>query len=223
MAKKLFFLMICSCVLFSASSFAQEEQVPKTVRTIQEGDILQVMVYGTEDPLLSRGLKVRVDPQGEIKLPFMGDIRVDGLLEGEAAEIIESKLAKNYLTRPQVVLFIETYTRADEARWQAIGVYYIFGEVNNPGRYYIVPKPDVTTEKYRTWEVGGASSVVDAIFLAEGFTDIANTNGVFVRRGTDGNVRKLRVPVGRIYKTGDMSRDIKLEDGDIIIVPESWF
>ena len=82
----------------------------------------------------------------------------------------------------------------------------IFGQVKRPGNY-----------PYRY-----GMTVVDAITLAGGFTDIANTNGVKVVREVNGKKKTIKVPVGYILKTGDRKKDIVLEEKDTIIVPESW-
>ncbi len=82
----------------------------------------------------------------------------------------------------------------------------IFGEVRRPGAY-----------PYRA-----GMTVTEAISLAGGFTDLADTNAVRVIK--EGQKKKaIKVPVGYILKSGDKSRDIPLEDGDTIVVPESWF
>jgi len=82
----------------------------------------------------------------------------------------------------------------------------IFGQVKKPGNY---------PYKY-------GMTVVDAITLAGGFTDIADTNGVKVVREFEGEKKTIKVPVGYILKTGDRKKDIPLEEKDTIIVPESW-
>ena len=33
----------------------------------------------------------------------------------------------------------------------------------------------------------------------------------------------MRVPVASILSRGDMSKDVKLKEGDTIVVPEAWF
>jgi len=82
----------------------------------------------------------------------------------------------------------------------------IFGQVKRPGNY---------PYKY-------GMTVVDAITLAGGFTDIADTNNVKVVRDVGGKKKTIKVPVGYILKTGDRKRDIPLEEKDTIIIPESW-
>jgi len=87
------------------------------------------------------------------------------------------------------------------------GTISIFGQVKQPGRHPF--KKGLT--------------VVDAIAMAGGFTDVAARNAVKVIRKQDGSDKAIKVPVGYILSSGDTSRDIELHDGDSIVVPESWF
>ncbi len=59
--------------------------------------------------------------------------------------------------------------------------------------------------------------------MAGGFTTVASQNAVKVIREKDGKKETLKVPVGYILKTGNVSRDVELEEEDTIVVPESWF
>ncbi|MCM8787710.1 MAG: polysaccharide biosynthesis/export family protein [Candidatus Omnitrophica bacterium] len=82
----------------------------------------------------------------------------------------------------------------------------VFGQVRKPGNY-----------PYKR-----GISVVDIISLAGGFTDIADRNAVKIVRKVNGKKKTIKVPVGYILKSGDKSRDVLLEAGDTVVVPESW-
>lgn len=84
---------------------------------------------------------------------------------------------------------------------------FVFGEVKKPGSYPL--------EKETT--------VVEAITMAEGFTDIAAPNRTRIIRSEAGKERTIPVNVKDITKGGDKSKDITLKPGDIIVVPESFF
>ena len=90
---------------------------------------------------------------------------------------------------------------------EAYGTFTIYGEVGAPGNYYI--SEDLTA--------------MDAIILAGNFTEYASKNGVKIIRYVDGKRKAIKVPAGYIIKTGNRSKDVFLEDGDTIVVPESWF
>ncbi|MDD5194299.1 MAG: polysaccharide biosynthesis/export family protein [Candidatus Omnitrophica bacterium] len=82
----------------------------------------------------------------------------------------------------------------------------VFGQVKRSGSYPYTPDMTVT----------------EAISLAGGFTDVADTNAVKVVREGEKKKKTIKVPVGYILKTGDKSRDLPLQDGDTVVVPESW-
>jgi polysaccharide export outer membrane protein len=94
---------------------------------------------------------------------------------------------------------------------EALGTVDVYGQVVDPGKYYIQEE----------------MTVVDAIFMAGGLTDFADTNATkLVRTEIVGGKpkRKIkRIPVGYIMKTGNKKKNIELKDGDVIIVPEVWF
>ncbi len=84
----------------------------------------------------------------------------------------------------------------------------VLGQVRNPGKY-----------NYKN-----GLTVVDAIALAGGFSDIANQNGVkVIREAKDGKKESFNVPVGYILNSGDKSKDVILKEGDVISIPESFF
>jgi len=116
-------------------------------------------------------------------------------------------------------------------KWADEGHYYIFGQVRNPGKYPVVA--DMFSAARIQNEQGdfqisgqivlGASNVMDAIIVAGGFTEMADMNSVRLKRVVDGRTVVKRVPVGYMFKTGNLSRNADLKDGDVISVPESWF
>ncbi|GJL78490.1 MAG: sugar ABC transporter substrate-binding protein [Nitrospinaceae bacterium] len=85
-----------------------------------------------------------------------------------------------------------------------------------------VEKPQVVT-----YQEG--MTVMDAILLAEGLTDIAKANGTKVYRKnlsqvrTGGGIQKISVPLDKVIFEGDLSKNLELKPGDIIHVPRSFF
>lgn len=84
---------------------------------------------------------------------------------------------------------------------------YVFGEVSNPGALELVRK-DIT--------------VTEAISMSGGFTDLSAQNRVHVVRVVNGKTQKLFINVDKIIN-GKNVKDIKLEPGDIVVVPEVLF
>ena len=103
---------------------------------------------------------------------------------------------KDVLLRQDDLIIVEQY-----------GSVSVVGQVKNAGKYGL--KKGMT--------------VIDAIALAGGFTDIAAANGTKVIRVIGGKKKIINIPVGSILRGGDKSRDIPLEPNDTIVVPESFF
>ena len=86
---------------------------------------------------------------------------------------------------------------------------YVLGSVTRPGAFFLGEKPMTVTK---------------AIALAGGFTRIAAPNRTILARETkDGKRIREVIPVKTIINEGLRSKDYKLQPGDIIFVPESFF
>jgi len=83
-----------------------------------------------------------------------------------------------------------------------------------------VEKPQVVT-----YQEG--MTVMDAVLLAEGLTDIAKANNTKVYRnnktGSGKSIEKINVQLDKVIFEGDLSKNILLKPGDIIHVPRSFF
>ena len=90
---------------------------------------------------------------------------------------------------------------------EELGRISIIGQVNSPGTYDL--KKDLT--------------LLEAVGMAGGFTNIAAIDGTSVIRVEHGKKKIIRVRVSDITKRGDKSKDIILKAGDTIVVPESFF
>ncbi len=137
--------------------------------------------------------EVRVSSDGYISFPLLGNVKAEGLAVSELEESLTEKL-KKYLKNPQVTVFISQYSSIT-----------VTGQVKKPGSYTL--KGDLT--------------VIEAIGLAEGFTDSAGQNEVKVMHMVNGKQKTTVVKVADISKKGDKSEDILLQRGDIIFVPEA--
>ena len=64
-------------------------------------------------------------------------------------------------------------------------------------------------------------TALDAIAIAGGLTDMAAANETKVIRKTRETEEMIRVPINNILRSGDRSRDVILQPGDTIVIPES--
>lgn len=188
-------LWIVSFLLIMAAMIMPAEAQEPDYR-LQPEDVLQIAVY--EQPDLDT--IARISSTGEIAFPLLGKIKAAGLTVSELKDKIEKLLAEDYLVEPQVLIFIEKY------RLKQVSV---LGAVQKPGKY------DMYTERETT--------VLEAIAMAEGFSDVANVNGTRIIRNEEGQERTIPVKVTDITKKGMKEKDIFLKPGDIVFVPESFF
>ena len=151
------------------------------------GDKLRIEVY--KDPQLSQSLQIR--PDGKITLPLVGDIVAAGQTPLALRESIAGSL-KEYMNNPVVTVIVV------ETEKQTISV---MGEVNNPGVHPY--KPQLT--------------MLDALALAGGFKDFANTKNITIQRMTSTGVQ--RIPFNYQDAIKSSSKPVYLQPGDIIIVP----
>ena len=163
---------------------------------LQAEDVLQIKVYEQAD----LDTKARITSGGEIAFPLLGKIQAVGLTVRELEGRITNLLAKDYLVDPQVQVFIEAYNMKQIT---------VLGAVNKPGKY------DMSTERETT--------VLEAIAMAGGFSDIAAKNGTKIIRKEDGKEITIPIRVTDITKKGKKEKDISLKPGDMIFVPESFF
>jgi polysaccharide export outer membrane protein len=151
------------------------------------GDKLRIEVY--KDPQLSQNLQVR--PDGKITLPLLGDVAA----AGETPTALREKITvgyKEYMTNPVVTVIVV------EAQPQTVSV---MGEVNNPG---------VQPLKY-------PMTVIDALAIAGGFKDFANTKNIMIKRTTAAGVQTIKFDYKKAINSD--SRPMYLQPGDVIIVP----
>jgi len=151
------------------------------------GDKLRVEVY--KDSQLSQSLQVR--PDGKITLPLIGDVPAAGLTSIELRDQIAAAL-KEYVTNPVVtVIVVETVPP----------VVYVMGEVTNPGS---IP-------------MHGPMSVLQALAMARGFREFANTKDIRVLRHTPRGIQTISFNYKAAVK-GD-GNPVLLQPGDTVIVP----
>ncbi|MEZ5303399.1 MAG: polysaccharide biosynthesis/export family protein [Verrucomicrobiales bacterium] len=157
---------------------------------ISPQDLLDIRVF--QEAELSG--PVRVGADGSIRLPHVGNIKISGKSPDAAAEAIATRLKGGYLVNPQVTVAVLAFARKSVS---------VLGQVSKPDFL------ELPSDKPMT--------LLQAIARVGGFTRIANTKKVILRRGE----RILEVNARDIAR-GEAS-DVVLKDGDIIQVNESIF
>jgi polysaccharide biosynthesis/export protein len=153
------------------------------------GDLIEVNVYNV--PELTS--KVRVSNSGDVYLPLIDYVHVDGLTQEESQSLIEKRLTDGGFVRsPHVTIFV------DEAASQGVTV---IGEVGKPGIY-----PDVSDHK-----------LYEVISEAGGFSPSASRKIAVIRRN---QTEPIRLDLPRNL-ADDLSSNIDIMPGDTITVPRA--
>ena len=65
-------------------------------------------------------------------------------------------------------------------------------------------------------------TILDVMLQAGGLTDFADGNGAVLVRGAEGG-KQYSVRLKDLLKRGDISANVEMMPGDIVIIPQSWF
>jgi len=194
-AKNILTLIIAGIMLFSLSNSSVLAR-ERGEYTLQQSDVLRITVH--EHPDLET--RTRVTADGYITFPLLGKVEAEGISVQELEKNLKESLEKDYLVNAQVLVFIEEYHTRQVS---------VIGEVNTPGKYDMPYEKDIT--------------VLEAIAMAEGFTEDADINNTKVIREKDGEKVNIKIRVKDITNKGEKEKDIVLEPNDIVFVPESFF
>ena len=169
---------------------------------LQAGDRIQVTVFNEADLTAQQEL----DPDGVVIVPLLGRTRLGGLSLREAETTLEQKfIDEEYLISPQVTVTIQAY--ADQ-------VFYIFGEVNQPGA--------------KQFPQGKQSlDILEAITLGGDLSQYAKRSEIVIRRPIKGENReeKFIVDLETVIRGNRRGSEelLQIFPNDIIFVPERLF
>ena len=162
---------------------------------LQPGDKLNIKIYPEDEYL--KGGEVEVSSDGNITLPLVGKIPVSGKTVLESEKAVSDLLETDYIVDPQVVIEVLKY--------QA-GSFVLLGQVAKPGTYNFPP---------------GALKItlLQAVSIAGGFSDVANIRKIKVMRKKTGEV--FQVNAEEIIS--GQKQDVDITADDVINVSESRF
>lgn len=168
----------------------------KSEYLIGPGDNLQVFVW--RNPDLTTSVPVR--PDGRISVPLIENVVAAGKTPSQLGDEIEGIL-KEYLQEPKVTIIVTGFVGpfAEQIR--------IVGEAASPQA--ISYRKDMT--------------ILDAMIQAGGLTEFAAGNRAVIVRKVDGQENIYRVRLNDLLRGGDVSANVELVPGDVIIIPETRF
>jgi polysaccharide export outer membrane protein len=196
--------VLMGLVSFSAGSQQADgqEPVPGPGATVPQdyvigpGDTLQIFVWRNDE--LSATVPVR--PDGKISTPLVEDVVAVGKTPSQLARHIETILAE-FIRTPKVNVIVATALSASSQ-------VRVVGQAMNPRA---IPYRDGLT-------------ILDVVIDAGGLGEFAAGNRAkLVRKNPDGTHENIKVRLEDLLEDGDMSQNLAVQPGDVLIIPESRF
>ena len=163
---------------------------------IGSGDVLNIFVW--RNPEVSGSFVVR--PDGMITTSLVEDIKVSGKTPTELARSIEEILA-TYLRDPIVTVTVANFVGPFSEQVRVIG------EAAQP----------------RAINYTQHMTLLDVMNQVGGLTEFADGNDAVLIRIEEGQQKQYQVMIDQLLKDGEISANVDMLPGDIIIIPESWF
>lgn len=158
-------------------------------------DTLSVVVW--RNPELSTNVTVR--PDGKISTALVTDIQAAGLTPQELSNALQAAMSK-YVREPLVSVIVSNFQGSSS---EAIRV---IGEATRP---QAIP--------YRH-----GMTLLDVMIQVGGLTEFANGNAAVLVRNKEGG-KQYSVRLKDLLKRGDISANVDVRPGDVLIVPQGWF
>ncbi len=159
------------------------------------GDGLSVFVFGNQE--LTSQLVVR--PDGQISMPLVDHMVAADKTPSQLARDIEKVLGE-YVRDPQVTVIV---TNAISISSQV----KVVGQVTKP----------------QSVPYHAGMTVLDVILQVGGLTQFAAGNRARIVRMDAGHEQQIKVRLDRLINKADMTQNLQLKPGDVLIVPESIF
>ncbi|MDO9237496.1 MAG: polysaccharide biosynthesis/export family protein [Aquabacterium sp.] len=158
-------------------------------------DTLNIVVWRNQD--LSSIVTVR--PDGRISLPLVEDVVAAGRNPADLSREIEKALAK-VIRDPVVTVIVNTFQGLPGEQIRIVGE---------------ATRPQSVSFRQNT-------TLLDVMIQAGGLTDFADGNGAVLVRGSEEG-KQYSIRLKDLLKRGDISANVDMKPGDIIIVPQSWY
>jgi polysaccharide export outer membrane protein len=162
---------------------------------IGPGDTVQIFVW--QNPELSMSVPVR--PDGKISTPLVEDMVAVGKTPAILASDIQAVLGE-FIRNPQVNVIVSNPVGT-------LNQVKVIGQVKTPSG---VPFRE-------------GLKVLDVVLLVGGVTEFAAPNRTKLIRRKNGAESATRVRLGDLLERGDLSQNLALQPGDVLVVPQSMF
>ncbi len=171
-------------------------KAPNLHYIIGPGDNLNIQVW--RNPEVSISVPVR--PDGKISTPLVEDLEAANKTPSQLARDIEKALAK-FIQDPIVTVIVTGFVGPYDSQVRVIGQ---------------AAKPQAL--QYRE-----KMTLMDVMIAVGGITDFAAGNKASIVRTVDGKQQQFGVRLESLIRDGDISANVDILPGDVLIIPESFF
>ena len=163
---------------------------------IGPGDALTIFVW--RNPEISGNFVVR--PDGKLTTSLVEDIEVAGRTPTMLARQLEEQLA-TYINNPRVTVSVGRFNGPFSEQVRVIG------EATNPSAVNYTQN----------------MTLLDLMISVGGLTEFASGNNAKLVRVIDGKQTTFELNIEDLIKDGDITENVDMLPGDIVIIPEAWF
>lgn len=160
------------------------------------GDTLNIVVW--RSPELSVIIPVR--PDGRITTPLVEDLQASGKTATQIAREIEKGLSR-YVQSPVVTVIVTSFAAPYSQQVRVIGE---------------ATKPQALAYRENM-------TLLDVMIAVGGITDFAAGNKATILRNEGGKTRQFGVLLTDLIRKGDLSANVQMRPGDILVIPQSFF
>lgn len=181
-----------------AASYVANKEQPGEEYVIGPLDQLNIFVW--RNPELSA--KVQVRPDGRITTPLINDMPAVGKTPSMLADDMKRALSE-YVNKPLVSVIVENFSGTYSQQVRVVGA----------------------TEKPASISYRANMTLLDAMIAVGGLSQYAAGNKAKLVRydRNTGKQKEFALQISRLLKKGDSTANVRLEPGDVIIIPESMF
>lgn len=199
----LFFALVNITACSTSQSLPRATTYSSLTKSVQDyqyligpGDNLSIFVW--RNPEISGGFVVR--PDGKVSTSLVEDINVAGKTPTQLARHIEEELSK-YINSPRVTVSVTGFVGpySEQVR--------IIGEATNPQAI-----------SYRQ-----NMTLLDVMIAVGGLTEFAAGDNAKLIRTVSSEQISYNLEIDSLITDGDITKNVDILPGDIIIVPEAWF
>ena len=165
---------------------------------IGPNDQLSIFVYGSPDLSVT---SIPVGPDGRISMPLVPNIFAEDKTTTELQQEISADLAKFVKPPITVTVMVNSFHGPLDRQIRVIG---------NSTKPISLP-----------YETG--LTLLDVMTDVGGLNEYADGNSAYIDRNENGHTTKIPVRIGALLNGGNISQNIPMSPGDVVVIPSTWF